>query len=661
MDKISAFPVKNRRILAAVASKSGFSTVMAAMVLTCISMWGYTTQTMQQLAIDHEVFKDTQLRNGYVAMSDIQRLLHAAQMAQVDGFTSEAVKSEFSSATDILYVRIGSFERLLTQQQTPPSGHRSITALKNILTIADQAITNDFPDVNELNRSLISAAMIARSSLVQFTEVIRRRADQVLEDQYLALRNQQWIISIALAGFSIFCGLALILLRREIISRNARDAAEEQVKFLAYFDPLTRMPNRVQFQQTLQDLLNRNQKIALLLVDLDGFKVVNDTYGHATGDMVLKHAGQNLARLSTEMTGFAARLGGDEFAVVVPTEDSNAILELCGKIMKIAAKPLHVRGEAIAFGLSVGIATTAQTKSSSSRTVDALSRFADFALYESKTQSPNSYSFYDLNLEKKFLERRALVDDLPRAVQDQQLEVFYQPKVSLTSRKITGFEGLVRWRRDGHLVQPTDFIQVAEETGMIQLIDRFVLRDATKSIADHNAKTGDQLSVSVNLSGLHFSSDRIVDWVEQALWDSGLSPKLLTLEITETVELRDWHLTGQILDELKALGVLISIDDFGTGYSSLAYLRTTMAHELKIDRSLVKDIEGGGKAQKLLASVLEIARQMELKIVVEGVETEAQTKILTSLNVETVQGFYFGRPMPLGDALAAFEVRAAAS
>ncbi|WP_281980967.1 putative bifunctional diguanylate cyclase/phosphodiesterase [Thalassorhabdomicrobium marinisediminis] len=639
------------RFLDVIASRRGMASVLGVLLITYAGAAMYGHSMVEKLEQTHAVFRDAQLRNGYVAMSDVQRLVTIAQSARNRDEMTEADQQDFIGAADIIFVRVDHFSGLVQEGNNQTLGALSVAALREVLDIADRATADGFADLPGLASDLLVAAEDTRSKLVLFLDEMRRQSDDVLAMQSTALRQQQRNVLITLAGLTLLSWLTLMLLRREVLGRQARDVAERKVAFLAYNDALTGLPNRTQYKERLERLLAEGQDVALLLADLDEFKSINDTFGHGTGDAVLRFVAQKLAAFARRHSGFAARLGGDEFALVVPTTDLAGLIHLCEGILRSTAKPVDIDGEAVGVGISIGLATTELARDTDGATIDLLSRIADFALYEAKSAGRNRFAVYDSALEVRFLERRAMVEDLPNAVSNRELSVYLQPKVDLATATPTGFEALVRWQRAGRLTPPDEFVQVAEETGMIQRIDRYVLNEATRAVAQWNMLHETAYAVSVNLSGLHFTSSRLVDWVREALEVSGLRADLLTLEITETVQLRDWKLTGQILAQLRALGVRISIDDFGTGYSSLAYLRAIMADELKIDRSLVTQIDAPGQARMLFASVLDIARTMELDVVVEGVETADQVAVLTSFGVKTVQGFYFGRPAPMAQAL----------
>ena len=641
-------------ILDALASRVGIVAVVGLLLSICIGVGYYIQTFVNQLEESQAIFLDRQTRNGYVAMSDIQRLILVTQRAAEIGEMSPELESEFVDAADIMYVRTDNFERIMNREQTKlASGEESIDALKRIVAIADDALADGFPDLTGLLDALLAANAVARTHLVQFLDDMRREGERVLEAQSRAVRQQQIVVLANLVGLTLVGSLALYFLRMEVLTRHARERAEKRVEFLAYFDPLTKLPNRAQFQERLQEVLLAKRPAALIYADLDDFKLINDTHGHTAGDAVLTHVGRLLMAVSESHVGFAARLAGDEFAMVIPSDDIECLNALCAEIISATSEPYWFEGESFNIGLSLGLATTKQLHSTEDITVDMLSRFADFALYTSKATGRKCYTVYDHVIEQRFWERRSLIEELPKAIEQQKLEVFLQPKVHLRDGRAYGFEALVRWRRNGELVPPGDFINIAEECGLVVDIDHYVLRQATRLIAKWNKAHDTDFSVSVNLSALHFNSERICHWVEQALWDAVLPAQLLTLEITETTEMRDWKQARRIIGDLKSTGCKIAIDDFGTGFSSLAYLRIMKAHELKIDRSLVMELDVSGKARLLLSSVLEMARNLELEVTIEGIETEEQSSIVREMGAECAQGFLFGRPLPPEEALAA--------
>lgn len=646
---------KHRRdtALDVIASDAGIVIILGFFIGMCVWAGTYVKSVVEQTEQNHTVFLDLQPRYGYAAMQDMQRLIMITQRALEAGEITPELKKEFSDAADFMYVRADTFRRMVKLERIQiSSGLASIAALDNIVKIADDAVSQDFPDNRALLASLLFADTEATRYVVQFLDKMRVQAETVLKTQSNALHDQKAVVFWLLLGLTLAASIAMFLLRFEVIARHAREAAEERVRFLAYFDPLTGLPNRTQFQDRLAETLQHASPLALVYIDLDEFKLINDTYGHLAGDAVLCHVGRILSTMADKDSGFSARLGGDEFALVVMNDDISELSSFCNRIIAKIDEPFVFEGDMFKVGVSIGLATTTQVASRASITMDMMSRVTDFALYTSKANGRKCFTVYDHVIERLFWERRELLEELPHAIEQGDLEVYLQPKVSLPNRTVYGFEALVRWRRNGQLVLPSDFIKIAEDSGLIVEIDRFVLVRSTQLVSDWNAEHGTDFSLSVNLSALNFSSSQIEYCVEQALWDAAMPPRLLTLEITETSEMRDWKQASEILAEIKRLGCKISIDDFGTGFSSLAYLRTMKAQELKIDRSLVAELGESHQARLLLSSVLDIARHLELEVVIEGIETDEQAAIVHAMGGTCGQGFLFGRPLPPAEALA---------
>lgn len=638
------------RMLDALARRVGLSLSLTGLVLVCALAGLYVERSVRHLETSKEHFSDRYLRNGFMAMVDIQRLLFIVQEAKDQGAFTPRSQGDFLAAADFLYARSEDFRQALDARTPAASASAAVASLDAILAITDRE-PPAAADLDRLFSDLLTAADGARLHLMRYLEEMGRMQNEIMRDQSRAVGEQRNVVLASLAGLTLIGIAALLLLRREVLARQARDLAERHVEFLAYFDQLTELPNRTQFQSHLAERLAAPGAVTLVLVDLDDFKGINDTWGHAAGDAVLCRVARLLSAEADATGGFAARLGGDEFALVLPGDDALALTTTLGGISAEARKGLPLDGEMLRIGLSMGYASNTLLGADMDPTPDTLFRVADFALYSSKANGRRRYTQYDEALERRFLERRSMIDDLPRAVESGSLDVYLQPKVLLPGGETFGFEALIRWNRNGTVILPEDFIQIAEECGLIFEIDRHVLRSAAAMLGRFNRENGTAYSVSVNLSALHFNSSRIIAWVRDALAETLLEPGLVTLEITETAELRDWGEAQRVMAELRGMGTRISIDDFGTGYSSLAYLRSTVVDEVKIDRSIVEQIESMDKARFLLDGVLDIARNLGLDVVVEGVQNRAQSETLCRLGATRAQGFLYGQPIPAHAAL----------
>jgi diguanylate cyclase (GGDEF)-like protein len=429
-----------------------------------------------------------------------------------------------------------------------------------------------------------------------------------------------------------------------------RCEAEAHVARLASEDPLTGLPNRRVFGAALDQISERRRsaaedglpamEFAVLFLDLDRFKFINDTLGHRIGDLLLQEVAQRLkGALGT--TGVLARLGGDEFAVVVPEVASRAALEtLAVKLANAVGASCELDGHRVRSSVSIGIAVGP----ADGENADDLLMAADLALYAVKASGRGTYLFYAKSMNKELSDRRQIEMDLREAVERNELELYYQPVIDLRRNVVTGFEALARWRHPVRgMVPPAVFIPLAEDSGLILQLGEWSLAEACRRAVEWP----EHLKIAVNLSPVQFSAPNLVDRIARILTETGLAPSRLELEITERVFMEDSDHTLSILHQLKALGVGISMDDFGTGYSSLSYLRSFPFDKIKIDRAFVSDL-GAGEHAVIVQAVVSIARALGMKTTAEGVETADQQRYLTALGCDKAQGYLFSPPVPIG-------------
>jgi len=418
--------------------------------------------------------------------------------------------------------------------------------------------------------------------------------------------------------------------------------SEEQVAFLAWHDGLTKLPNRVLFQDRLEQALARavrGQGFALLFLDLDRFKAVNDTLGHPIGDILLCQVAGRLQDLVREADS-VARLGGDEFAILqLGAATAADATVLARRLIQIVTQPYELEGHHVTIGTSIGIA---MVPAGGGGHPSQLLKEADLALYRAKQEGRGTWSFFETEMDTSAKTRRALEVDLRSALPLGQLEVYYQPVVSSETRTVTGFEALLRWHHPTRgMLPPGEFIIVAEEIGVIVPIGAWVLQQA----CEEAATWPNHLRVAVNLSPRQFRGLTLIDTVHDALQTSGLSPARLELEITESVPLRDDETTLTILQALRALGVRIALDDFGTGYSSLSYLRSFPFDTIKIDRSFVSEALRHGESAAIVLAIIGLGTNMHVNTTAEGVETEEQLEYLIAAGCTELQGYFFSRPV----------------
>lgn len=433
-----------------------------------------------------------------------------------------------------------------------------------------------------------------------------------------------------------------------------RNLAQRQLLKLAHHDILTSLPNRILLHDRLQQakaLSHRMQiRFALLFLDMDRFKIINDTLGHAVGDELLRMIAQRLKDCFRE-TDTVARIGGDEFVVLMLDVASNDdIAMLCDKLLQELSQPFLIRAHELFVTTSGGVCICPDDEED----IDAMMQKADIAMYHAKSQGRNNVRFYDAGMDQNASRRFTIVNSMRRALDRGEFRLYYQPKLDVSSDRIIATEALVRWQHpELGLLAPTEFIQLAEENGLIVELGEWVLREACRqNVQWQNEGVQEGLRVAVNLSGYQLQHSKIVDTVQSVLTETGMPGELLELEITESVIMQNLEYAVEVLNELASLGVHISIDDFGTGYSSLSNLKRFNVNTLKIDKSFVRDVENSTTDAAIASAIIAMGNSLNLKIIAEGVETEHQMSFLRENNCDQVQGFLISRPLPADQALA---------
>ena len=430
----------------------------------------------------------------------------------------------------------------------------------------------------------------------------------------------------------------------KIANENLK-SQQERIYNLAYYDTATGLPNRLYFTEKLENTiesLNENEILAVFYLDLDKFKHINDTLGHKIGDKVLKLVGERLR--TTIANNTLARASGDAYIILIKdVENEDEALQLAKKIVDDFKQPILVEDYKLYLTVSIGVAIYPEAG------IDSISliKNAEVALYKAKDMGGNNYFKYNEEMGKQEYLNLTTLNELREAVTNDEFILYYQPKIDIKTRKIIGMEALIRWKspRKG-LVFPDKFIPLAEDTGLIFPIGEWVIKEACRQNKEWIEKGYKPRRVSVNISARQFQHYKFLDTVSNALKETGLEPEYLGLEITETVAVSDIDHTINVLKELKELGVFVIMDDFGTGYSSLSYLKEMSIDEIKIDRTFISDMEISEKNRAISNTIIILAKQFNILVTAEGVESKEQLKILENMGCHKAQGYYFSKPIP---------------
>ncbi|MBY0123338.1 EAL domain-containing protein [Bacillus sp. S/N-304-OC-R1] len=429
-----------------------------------------------------------------------------------------------------------------------------------------------------------------------------------------------------------------------------RKQLEEEITHLAFYDSLTNLPNRVLLNDRLQQALaygkRNNEKVAVLYLDLDRFKLINDSLGHSFGDLLLREAAD---RLSSSIPDHAiiSRQGGDEFTIILPIIHSNEdVLKVVNQVIQAFSNPFHLKENELYVKTSIGISLFPENGDS----VETLIKNADAAMYKAKEISGNSYYFFKSGMDNRTLASMKLENALYKALDQDELVIYYQPQMNCRTNEVFGAEALIRWNHPAEgMISPADFIPIAEETGLIVPIGEWVLRNACKQLKEWHNQGHTFMSVSVNLSVRQFEENNLFMIVKEILEEVDLPAGCLHLELTENQIIKNTEITLSTMGQLKDLGVHIAIDDFGTGYSSLGYLRNFPISTLKVDKTFVQDIINDEDNAAITDTIITLAQNLKLDVIAEGVETKEQVEFLSSKNCYLMQGYYFSKPLKAED------------
>jgi diguanylate cyclase (GGDEF)-like protein/PAS domain S-box-containing protein len=494
------------------------------------------------------------------------------------------------------------------------------------------------------------APKVLRENWPAFWQELKKNGSMTFESTHITKERKAFPVEVTVShrefdgkeyGFSFVRDITL------------RKFAEEQIQTLAYYDALTGLPNRILLRDRLTQALatarRQNQKTAVLFVDLDRFKVINDSFGHAAGDYLLQEATRRLTKVAREQDT-VARLGGDEFIIVINNVKNTKNASIAAeRFMDAMTSDFLIQGQSVSVGCSVGISIFPDHAADT----DSLIKNADTAMYCAKENGRNNYQIFTPNMNAHAVERLTLENGLRLALEREELFLVYQPQLELSSGKIVGVEALLRWRHpELGLVPPDQFIAIAENCGLIVPIGEWVLRTACAQARKWQAQGLPPMSIAVNVSAVQFRQAEFPKAVRSILDQSGIEAQCLELELTESILLSNADVMFSILQEIKTMGLKLAIDDFGTGYSSLSYLKRFPVSKLKIDRTFIRDVAVNADDAAITSAIISMAKSLNLKVIAEGVENEAQTSFLRARGCDEIQGYYFSKPLTAEDAAA---------
>jgi diguanylate cyclase (GGDEF)-like protein/PAS domain S-box-containing protein len=453
-----------------------------------------------------------------------------------------------------------------------------------------------------------------------------------------------WVMVNAFAEFDSNGQIGVI--NTTLIDITSHVKSQEKIHRLAHYDSLTQLPNRVLINERIEQAIHcahrENKNFSLLFLDLDDFKVVNDSLGHHYGDALLRQVAQRL-ELCLRETDSAGRLGGDEFVVILNNTNADGAAVAAKKIIQILKEPFVIDGHILSIQTSIGISVYPKNGSDS----NTLTRHADIAMYHAKQAGRGRFSFFDFNMNSRLEYRLAMERELRLAIEEEQFLIYYQPQIDLRSERIIAAEALIRWRHPKRgMISPTDFIPIAENCGLINPIGEWVLRRVCEDMKTWQDSGLQPLKVSINVSLRQLQEGALFKKISNTLSENGIAGRLLELELTETMMMENHAVTLDFMTQCKELGIYFAIDDFGTGYSSLSYLtKLPLLDKLKIDRSFIQELGKNNDANTIVSAIVNMAKSLRLKVIAEGVETREQLNYLRRCGCDTVQGFYFSPPV----------------
>jgi diguanylate cyclase (GGDEF)-like protein len=546
-----------------------------------------------------------------------------------------------------LYRRFGRVSFMQRAIRAWEAGDRYVAQLDNAGTLLQRQIDSPTPNAEQI-QAILAEILVINERLTPIENQFVAALSDASRTTYRSLRGVMLIVT---------PGLLLLAIGFSVRILQQRKCAQDRINHMAFHDDLTSLPNRLMFNQQLDQALSRHRRagtqLAMLFLNLNRFRLINDSLGREVGDVLLCHVAERL-RTQSRQGDTVARTGGDEFAVLIESPENLLDIAACARrLIEQLSAPYMLGRKECHVTLSVGVSVF-PTDGDASQT---LLKAADLAVHRAKATGRNNYLFYSSAMNVHSQEKLELESDLARALERGEFLLHYQPKVDTLTGLITGTEALLRWKHPlrGYIA-PMDFIPLAEETGLIVPIGEWVLATACARNKAWQAQGLPKLSVAVNLSARQFADPFLLPKLTQIIRASGLDPSSLELEITESMVMAQGNYAVDVLRKLKSIGVQIAIDDFGTGYSSLAYLKRFPIDTLKVDRSFIRDIPMDSGDRNITRAIISMAHSLRLKVVAEGVETAEQLKFLRSQCCDAVQGYFLYRPLPEAEVANVIEL-----
>lgn len=563
----------------------------------------------------------------------------------------DSVLLAYGIGAGMLLILVSAFTSVQIDRRLKAQSAESELKFKSVIESAkDAIIVTDFQgSIIQWNQGAERIFGYAQEEILgsAIDSIIPRRFPKADEQQTVELigsrkDGSEFPLEMSLGSWETEKGVFFSSIIRDITERKI---SEEKINDLVYLDPLTGLPNRRLFHDRLSSLLEQSHKIetnfSLFYMDLDNFKMINDRFGHAIGDLFLKNVTERFEHhISSKDT--LSRVGGDEFVLLLPHTEYGKAAGIAQKLVDALNEPFQLEGEEIFTSLSVGISLYP----SDGRECETLIKNADIAMYQAKAEGKNGYQFFTQRMNEAISRKSVLATGLRKGIERGEFTIHYQPQISLANEEISGVEALIRWNHpEWGNISPAEFIPIAEETGSIAKIGEFVLMEACRQNKAWQNAGLPPFRMAVNISARQFAQADFPGIVANVLQVSGLAPQYLELELTETVIQNDQYAIAT-MQALSSLGLHLSIDDFGTGYSSLSYLKLFPIRTLKIDQHFTRNIETDSKDEALVKTIIRMAHDLELNVIAEGVETKEQLQFLKDQNCNQAQGYYFNRPLP---------------